>query len=132
MARTRILHKLYLSALVPLVVVGAGMGAVTFAINLHDYVVVKSARACWSRAPQEATSADLARCGLELRTYGTRGSLHVLDAWNSGALFEQEERGWWMATSPLWLVPALVLALVRRWVLWLTRPEADPVSSSHG
>lgn len=51
-------------------------------------------------------------------------------AWSSGSVLGQDVRLAYAVGAPLWLFPAALLALARRWVLWLMRPEADAAPGS--
>lgn len=116
-------NKLYLS-LFWLSVVLCGSGALVAGIvNGHDYIVVRDDFACWDAAGR--TSMAMKGCNIESSSYGyepqsSRG-------WNSGHIEMQAERQWHAKAAPLWLLPVVVLALLRRWVRWLLMPEPASV-----
>jgi hypothetical protein len=139
-------HRLYLTAFWLLLVGGVLIAVSTTVVCLHDEHVVRSALACLRTlkaatrmrelTPAEVQSlgltetaiaalpmegADLpAKCGIETNKYlGPR----VNAAWGYEGL--QDSRTSIAALSWLALVPWLLVVLLRKWLVWLTRAETS-------
>lgn len=135
-------HRLYLSALVLLLVVGAAVVVGTCVVVLHDRAVTIEDHACFKTAEQarwfrakaattraeypllttvleEQAAAALGNCN-NYSQFGSSGDGGSARAWLFGS-----PRMKWAATASLSLlafVPAVLLWVIARWVRWLLRP----------
>lgn len=143
-----IARRLYLSALVPLSVVGAVVVFVVGASALHDRAVTVEDRACFLAAmakrdvrsdglpPLPAGDLDMAteELELELARGRARARVRVSDAERCHLDFRYDPEGrstrqWYgldlsegVGVSVLAILPSLLLMGLARWVRWILKP----------
>jgi hypothetical protein len=120
----KILLKLYLTIFWGLALLCGAVALGVFVVNVHDHLTVSADIACWNK------TMSYERCGLREMSWGETRSIYSSRTWHEGSISRdaQSTRFVLALTSPLWLTPLVLLVLVRRWLLWLLRPE--PAASS--
>jgi hypothetical protein len=123
-----VFHKLYLTILVPLVLLGVATPLVTLVGASHDTMVLKNARDC--AEPIMAvrwTEENLKRqCNVTVHTYQYINTMDVNadDAWFSREIFSKDNPYSNFPLSLLALIPMVLWFGFGRWVRWLARPSA--------